>query len=341
MSPKETGVFIASLRKEIGITQQELAKKLQVTAKAVSRWETGKGYPDITILPEISNIFNVSVNEILNGKRFKKEEAEEICEKTILNVCRQAEIIKHRHLRLLLIIGIISTIIISLLCYCIIAGITKSLEGEPYAVLSNDLTLLTYYGEEYLPIDMQGFSCRLGEEIVDEVKLENNSILEKLFSEYALQKVDSVPNNDLIYLRSENNVDFYVKRSKYDLYSEMLKNFKPRTAYLVFEQSDGYEKELLIDNDLFLHLRSLNESNIETSLTCEYNPQQPRMTVIAYSKKKAFYKEYGDIFSEQNKFYWYDYAELDFPDSVAHKHSPYQIKEQYNELLKSLFSYCN
>lgn len=91
MSPKETGVFIAALRKEIGITQQELAQKLQVTAKAVSRWETGKGYPDITILPEISNVFNVSVNEILNGKRCKKDETVEICEETILNAYRQAK----------------------------------------------------------------------------------------------------------------------------------------------------------------------------------------------------------------------------------------------------------
>ena len=339
MSPKETGVFIADLRKEIGITQQELAEKLQVTAKAVSRWETGKGYPDITILPEISNVFNVSVNEILNGKRFKKEEAEEICEKTILNVCRQAEIIKHRHLRLLLIIGIISTIIISLLCCCIIAGITKSLEGEPYAVLSNDLTLLTYYGEQYVPLDMQGFSCCLGEEIVDEVKLENGSIFDKLLSEYALQKVYSVPNDDLIYLRSENDVDFYVKRGKYDLYSQMLKNFEPQTAYLVFEQSDDYEKELPINNDLFLHLCSLTKSDAETSLTCEYKPQRPRMTVIAYNEEKTFYKEYGDIFSESNKFYWYDYDGLDFPDSEAHEHTPYQINEQYNEFLKPLFSY--
>lgn len=109
MSPKETGVFIAALRKEIGITQQELAQKLQVTAKAVSRWETGKGYPDITILPEISNVFNVSVNEILNGKRCKKDETVEICEETILNAYRQAKKeLKMKKLKFLtLLIGMI------------------------------------------------------------------------------------------------------------------------------------------------------------------------------------------------------------------------------------------
>lgn len=109
MSPKETGVFIAALRKEIGITQQELAQKLQVTAKAVSRWETGKGYPDITILPEISNVFNVSVNEILNGKRCKKDETVEICEETILNAYHQAKKeLKMKKLKFLtLLIGMI------------------------------------------------------------------------------------------------------------------------------------------------------------------------------------------------------------------------------------------
>lgn len=339
MSPKETGVFIADLRKEIGITQQELAKKLQVTAKAVSRWETGKGYPDVTILPKISNIFNVSVNEILNGKRCKKDEAEEIAEKTILKVCQQSEIIKRRHLRLLLIIATISIVVISLLCTSIVMGISKSLEGESYAVLSNDFSCLTYYGEQYVPLDMQSFSCRLGEEIVNEVKLENGSIFDKLLSEYTLQSVVSVPNNDLIYLRSENNVDFYVKKSKYDFYFQMLENFEPHTAYLVFEQSDGYEKELSINNNLFLHIRSLTKSDMETSLTCEYKPHRPRMTLIAYNEEKTFYKECGDIFSENNKFYWYDYAEFAYPDSMASKSFPYRIGEQYNESLNTLFTY--
>ena len=129
MSPQETGAFIAKLRKESGITQQELAERLNVTAKAVSRWETGKGYPDVTILPEISNIFNVSVNELLNGDRLSKEEAVEVVEKTVLTVCHQAKADKRRNLRLLITVCLISVIIFCMLCVSIVFGIAQSLKG--------------------------------------------------------------------------------------------------------------------------------------------------------------------------------------------------------------------
>lgn len=51
MDPKTTGVFISKLRKERGLTQKQMADKLNVSDKAVSRWETGKGYPDTVIFP--------------------------------------------------------------------------------------------------------------------------------------------------------------------------------------------------------------------------------------------------------------------------------------------------
>lgn len=341
MSPQETGAFISKLRKEAGITQQELAEKLNVTAKAVSRWETGKGYPDVTILPEISKIFNVSVNEILNGNRLPKESAVEIAEKTILTVCHQAKVDKRRNFRFLIIVSIISAIIFCMLCVSIFFGIAQSLKGKSYAVLTNDLSCLTYYGERYVPLDMNGYSCRLGEEIVDEIKLDGGSILDKLFSEYALQSVEGATDNDLVYLRSEHDVDFYVKETQKGYYQELLNDFNPHSAYIVFEQSNGYEKELLINEELFSHLILLSDEDADSNLTCEYLPNQQRMTVIAYDEKGIIYKEYGDIFVANNHFYWYAYGDLEFPDSVAYQQIPYKINDKYDETLKSLFSYYN
>lgn len=63
-----TGEIIKKLREEKGLTQLELAKKLNVTDKAVSRWETGKGYPDIAILETLSSSLGVSVTELLAGE---------------------------------------------------------------------------------------------------------------------------------------------------------------------------------------------------------------------------------------------------------------------------------
>ncbi len=60
--------FIKTKRKELGLTQEELAQKLFVTEKAVSRWETGRGTPDISLLIPLSKILKVNVNELLNGE---------------------------------------------------------------------------------------------------------------------------------------------------------------------------------------------------------------------------------------------------------------------------------
>lgn len=66
--------FIKLKRKELGITQEELAEKLFVTEKAISRWETGRGTPDISLLLPLSKELNIDVSELLNGKENKKSD---------------------------------------------------------------------------------------------------------------------------------------------------------------------------------------------------------------------------------------------------------------------------
>ncbi len=65
MDAKNVGARIAALRKELGLTQKELANKLLVTNKAVSKWETGDGFPDITILPTLAKTLKTSVDFLL------------------------------------------------------------------------------------------------------------------------------------------------------------------------------------------------------------------------------------------------------------------------------------
>ncbi len=64
--------FIKTKRKELGITQDELAEKLFVTEKAISRWETGRGTPDISLLLPLAKELNIDVSELLNGEENKK-----------------------------------------------------------------------------------------------------------------------------------------------------------------------------------------------------------------------------------------------------------------------------
>ena len=69
----KTGEFIARKRKERGMTQKEMAELLGVTNKAVSKWETSQGMPDIGILPELGKALGVTVDEILMGEQIEQE----------------------------------------------------------------------------------------------------------------------------------------------------------------------------------------------------------------------------------------------------------------------------
>ena len=67
MNQYVTGAVIKELREKNKMTQLQLAEKLRVSDKAISRWETGKGYPDITLLESIADAFRISVTELISG----------------------------------------------------------------------------------------------------------------------------------------------------------------------------------------------------------------------------------------------------------------------------------
>lgn len=73
MDLKKTGALIAQLRRQKNLTQKELAAQLGVTDKAISRWETGKGFPDVSILDRLANTLGVTITEIVNGERSNPE----------------------------------------------------------------------------------------------------------------------------------------------------------------------------------------------------------------------------------------------------------------------------
>lgn len=73
MNQEKIGQFIKKIREDNKLTQKELADKLGVTFQAVSKWENGKNIPDISILKEMSKMFNVDINEILDGEKKPKK----------------------------------------------------------------------------------------------------------------------------------------------------------------------------------------------------------------------------------------------------------------------------
>lgn len=94
MEKKSIGSFIAALRKAGGLTQRELAEKLNVSDKAVSRWEREESLPDLSLIPAIAEIFGVTADELLRGERRKEGEslprAEEKSEKQLKNLINRS-----------------------------------------------------------------------------------------------------------------------------------------------------------------------------------------------------------------------------------------------------------
>lgn len=78
MNNEKTGALIARIRKEKELTQKHLADKIGVSNATISKWETGKGFPDISLLEPLSEALNVSVSEILLGERRENTENEDI-----------------------------------------------------------------------------------------------------------------------------------------------------------------------------------------------------------------------------------------------------------------------
>lgn len=83
MDPMKTGMIISDARKKLKMTQKDLADKLFVSDKAVSKWERGLCFPDISVLIPLTETLNISLYDLLRGEKVNKEEVEETLKNTI------------------------------------------------------------------------------------------------------------------------------------------------------------------------------------------------------------------------------------------------------------------
>ena len=91
MNQEKIGKFIASCRKKQKLTQEQLAEKLGITYKAVSKWETGKGLPDASIMMDLCNILEISVNDLLSGEKIAKEQYDDKVDENLIKLQKQKE----------------------------------------------------------------------------------------------------------------------------------------------------------------------------------------------------------------------------------------------------------
>lgn len=98
MDMQKIGAFLAALRKDKNLTQEELGEQIGVTNKTVSRWENGNYLPPVEMLQILANKFDVSINEILVGERISAANFKDVSEQNVKSALKQSDtvIAKHR-----------------------------------------------------------------------------------------------------------------------------------------------------------------------------------------------------------------------------------------------------
>lgn len=110
MDQIKVGKFIAERRKNAKLTQMQLAEKLDITDRAVSKWETGKAIPDSSIMLELCDVLGISVNDLLCGEVVTVDNYNKELESNLLEMIKQKEAADKRLLRIEIVLGIISVL---------------------------------------------------------------------------------------------------------------------------------------------------------------------------------------------------------------------------------------
>lgn len=124
MDQIQIGKFIAQMRKEKKLTQRQLADKLSISDKTVSKWECGKGLPEVSLMLPLCEELGINVNELLSGERLTQANYYEKAEENIMNLVREKEESKKK---------IILSIVVGWLCVCVVlvlvlvAGLVEAL----------------------------------------------------------------------------------------------------------------------------------------------------------------------------------------------------------------------
>ena len=108
MNQIKIGKFIAECRKKNNLTQMQLAEKLNITDRAISKWENGKSMPDSGIMLDLCHELKISVNELLSGEMIDMKNYDESVEKNLLDMVKQKEESDKMLLRAEIVIGILS-----------------------------------------------------------------------------------------------------------------------------------------------------------------------------------------------------------------------------------------
>ena len=117
MDQIKIGKFIVEKRKEKHMTQSELAEKLNITDRAISKWENGKAMPDSSIMLELCSELKISVNELLSGEVLEMNNYNERIEQNLIEMIKQKELSDKRLLTMEIVIGVLVSLVLFILIF--------------------------------------------------------------------------------------------------------------------------------------------------------------------------------------------------------------------------------
>ena len=139
MDQIKIGKFIAEQRKKNNLTQMQLSEKLNITDRAISKWENGKGMPDSSIMLDLCSILKISVNDLLSGEVVEMNDYNVKLEKNLIEMVKQKEESDKRLLKMEIVLGIISvTFFLGLL---FVATCIDMVEWLRFAIIIPDIVL--------------------------------------------------------------------------------------------------------------------------------------------------------------------------------------------------------
>lgn len=302
MDAGKTGELIAALRKEKGWSQAELAERLGVTNKAVSRWETGRGYPDVELLPLVARELGVTISELLEGERTPappavEEQMEFLCEST-----------GREKKKLWAAIAVTAAVSVMLFCMWIyprVSGLVDQIIGLPECVIGAEYDCLTYYGQRYVPIFLGEADCTLGEELVSECQVEGSGFWGKLLFGETLWAVKGVSDHEIVYLQTEYDnclSPYFVLETEKERYEAMTREAEYDCIYAWCKQEDGLGRELRVEIDLDALDRAA--AGEEPDDDAWAYPDR-YMVVMAYEEDHLFYKLLGELRYKGGACFWF------------------------------------
>lgn len=157
MNQEKIGKFIAQCRKEKNLTQLQLAEKLNMSDKAVSKWETGRGIPDASIMLELCSYLGINVNELLSGEHLKEEEYQKKADENILNIVKESD--KNKKIKNRIIVAIIASsicLLVLTIVYSVYRNTKMNVSYDNRLIeckIENDKIICTFNGSSLVSLD--------------------------------------------------------------------------------------------------------------------------------------------------------------------------------------------